>query len=531
MPDAPRTQVGGRSQNLVDLVDLNAEAQPHAVSLVFEGRVSTYANLRMRSQSWGAKLSRVGVSRGDRVVIVLDNSAEFFDVFFGVLRLGAVAVSLSPKSKDNRIIDITGHCGASLVVATASFWSTHEALRQSLQTAIPLDAGQDCPVEAPMDFPRVSPQSHAFLQYTSGTTGFSKGVCLTHEAVLANLRSMNARLPVDPTTDVFTSMLPLYHDMGLVGFGLYSLFTSAKLVLFLQDIRSIYSWLGSFSEHRATISGASNSMLHLTRRVVSDPNDYDLSSLRIMLCGSEPLYHTTLENFETDYRVSRVLVPAYGLAEATLCLTMGDPGAGVHVDSQQVVSCGRPLDDVKIRIDQPDAHGVGEVLALTPAAMAGYFHAPSDSATSFAEDGFLRTGDLGYLDAKGNLFLLGRKKNVIIRDGENRLPGELEEVALRHTAIRNACVVGVRLPGGDPRERIVLVAEVKLGTLRDPKATSELHKAILAEATRSCNYLPDQVYFVPPVTIPFSPNGKMQHQRMKEILAQDEWSKIEKVIS
>jgi long-chain acyl-CoA synthetase len=522
---------GFESASLNEMLVITCNSFPDDVFLIYQNKDFTFNDLKNNSLKYADFLRKMGVVHGDKVSIVLDNCPEFFFSFFGILFAGATVVTISPKSNYDRISKVYEHSNSKMMIMdekNAGLLRKDGANDGKINFAALNELNSHDIICDDLFFP--DGNDIAFLQYTSGTTGFSKGVMISHKAVLSNLAAIAERENVIPGNDVFSSLMPLYHDMGLIGYGLLPIYTGCKLVLYKQDIRNIYGWLSGFSQYKVTISGASNTILYLTRRVVNDPSEYDLSSLRLLICGSEPIFPQNIKNFEIDYKIKNVIVPAYGLAEISLCATMSYPGESFFIDEKNnIVSCGKPLFNVDIKILKNDGSDIGEVLIRTPSVMTAYFNNESDTKTAFDGD-YLKTGDLGYVNESGELFIYGRIKDIIIKDGVNYSPSELEEYALKNDAIRNACVFGITDFVDGNREHVYMVTEIKTSLLNETDELKNLYDLLIKKQFKDCSYLPDKLYFFSPGVIPFSPNGKMQRLKMKEMIINGEYKNYKHVI-
>jgi acyl-CoA synthetase (AMP-forming)/AMP-acid ligase II len=518
-----KKQIGDDARSVGEILPLVWEKRSEATCIFYKNEKFTFNDLFSGSLAFSEHLKNRGVRQGTKVLLVLDNRPEFFMTFFGVMFLGGVNIPLSPASVPLRTIQIVEHSGAEYVVVDDELWNSKKSdfLKDdpSLMGKIILISSlkkSDVLLAAP--YIETNSRVPALIQYTSATTGFSKGVVVSHAAILNNISSMNSVLQVDCERDLFSSFLPLYHDMGLVGMGLMPIRYGITQVLYKQDIRSIFSWLGDIKKYKITISGASNTILYLTRRVVANPSEFDLRGLRALIVGSEPIYYDTVKNFESDYGLENTVVPSYGLAETTLCVSMAEPGMPVKADSKCVVSCGRPLPGVDVRVNAENDDGrIGELLVRSPSIMNEYFHNEAETREAL-RDGFLYTGDIGYVGDDGEIYIIGRKKNIIVRNGENLIPAELEAISVKQKGIRSAAVIGLKGTARINYEDVVLINElVSSSMLKDENALLNLKRVLKQEFGRHSSYLPDRIVFVPPGTIPFSPNGKMQHLKLKEM--------------
>ena len=357
--------------------------------------------------------------------------------------------------------------------------------------------------------PPVRADDVALLQYTSGSTGSPKGVVLTHGDLLANIRAMAGAVGAD-SSDVFVSWLPLYHDMGLIGAWLGSLCIGFPLVVMspLSFLVRPARWLRAMSDYRATLSAAPNFGFELCARKARDDDleGLDLSSLRMVFNGAEPVSADTLDRFETRFGRfglrAEALAPVYGLAEAAVGLAFPPPGRPPLVDRiareplinaqvaipaavdrgdvLRVVACGQPLPGYEIRVVNRAGNVLGDrhegrIEFRGPSATRGYFRNPDETRRLFDGE-WLDTGDLGYL-ADGDVYLTGRAKDLIIRAGRNLHPEELEEAIGAVAGVRQGCVAVFATP--DVRagtERLVVAVETRV---RDPAARDALRAAIV----------------------------------------------------
>lgn len=469
---------------------------PGALALHFEGADWTREALDRRSRAYGSWLAEQGVEPGERVLLVLDNGPDFLALFLGCHRAGAVPVPVSPKSAAARFDHLAADSGARLCLGPAGIavWSGLTILPQEL----PDGSSPEC-----------VPSSLALLQYTSGSTGSAKGVMVSQRAVLANIDGFASLMGLGPHSR-FSSLLPLFHDMGLVCFGLAPLLLGYPLFLYRQEALSLYQWLEGIGRHRITHTGGPDSLLRIACRVVEDPARCDLSSLRMFICGSEPILGATLDAFGDKFGVRGALRPAYGLAELTLCATLTPAAEGWKQDGLGRVSSGRPIAGVELRVDAS-----GEILVRSAACMEGYWGQPGGAALD--GDGFLATGDLGYLDAEGHLYVLGRRKNLLIRAGAKYCPHDLEAAAQKHPAVRRAAAVQPRLEEA-AEDPVVAVLEVDRLLLKDPQALEGLAKEVRRACGAECALVPDVLWTVPGGRLPVTENGKLRHAALAEAI-------------
>ena len=339
---------------------------------------------------------------------------------------------------------------------------------------------------------------------------------ISHRAVLASIAGFAGGLELR-RGDVFVSMLPMCDGPGLIWFGLAPLLSGNTLVLHRAAPVHVHAWLASVGKHRATITGAPDSLLHLANRVVEEPACFDLTSLRALVCISEPMRAERVQTFGSRFGVLSAIKPAYGSAELALCATMTQGRELARIDAQGHVACGRPLRGVEICIateagtltSEPGTHG--EIRVRSPAAMSGYWMRSHDSLRAFDAQGYLKTGDLGYVDAQGCLYVLGRVCDMLMSSGKKYSPHDLEAAATGMPAIRRAAVV--QSSRGD--ERIIAVLEVGGTLLQDEVELERLSCSYRTAAQARAGIAPSDCWFVPDGCLPCTDNGKMRHAALR----------------
>jgi fatty-acyl-CoA synthase len=390
----------------------------------------------------------------------------------------------------------------------------------------------------------IEPDDLAFLQFTSGSTSRPKGVMVTHANLAANSEAfMIDGLGKDSSFDKGVSWLPLYHDMGLIGFVIGPLFTDIPVVFLptASFVRSPRIWLDTIHKHRGTITYAPNFAFALVAKRLKDKDvaGLDLSCMRITGCGAEPIQSKTLHDFAVKLApagfASTSLVPSYGMAEATLAITFARRGHGMRVDrvdgasvqarearpaesdaegAQDIVSCGFPFPGHEIAIEGDEGQSlperrIGQILARGPSITSGYYGESELTSESF-KDGWLRTGDLGYL-ADGELFVCGRVKDIIIIRGRNFYPQDIEWVVSELPGVRRGNVVafGVEVEG---EEQLVICAEA----FRSDAAG--LVEAIGAAVAAKVGLSVHRVEILAQGTLPRTSSGKPQRRKTKAML-------------
>jgi 1-acyl-sn-glycerol-3-phosphate acyltransferase len=515
----------------------------------------TYGDLWRDAQATAAGLRERGIREDDTVAIMLPTGREFFSAFYGCWLAGAIPVPLYPPARPSqleehlrRVAGILANAQARVLVTLDRARPFAHFLRARAPTlrAVATVAEIAMPGETPA--PAAPPATAtALLQYTSGSTGDPKGVVLSHANLLASLRAMWRASSVTPT-DVFVSWLPLYHDMGLIGACLGSLYVGFPLMLMspLAFLARPVRWLQAIDRCRATISAGPNFAYELATNKIDDADlaGLDLSCWRLAFNGAEPVSAATLERFSERFQRcgfhNSALMPVYGLAEATLGVSFPPPGRGPLVDRVdrqaltrhgraeparpddphllRIVSCGGPIPGYDVRI--VDALGAeaaervqGRVEFRGPAAATGYFNNVPATRKLF-HGTWIVTGDLGYL-AGGELYLTGREKDLIIRRGFNLHPAELEEAVAALPGARKGGVVVI--PASDPSggtERLVIVAETHA---RDRDERERLRTEIGRLASELLGTPADDVVLAAPRTIPKTSSGKLRRAACRDL--------------
>jgi len=460
-------------------------------------RRRNYADLQQAALRTGASLRGAGLRRGDLVGLVLPDAEQFLITLFGASIAGLIPASIYPPSTTSdlpRYIELTGAIlrasGARAVVTSAALAPSFEGLRQRCpELSLILCADQfDAAAIEPDHLPSLD--DIAFVQFTSGSTSSPKGVALTHANVSANIDAFLGPSAVAASaTDVGVSWLPLNHDMGLVGMALGALYTGRTCVLLTPEsfVRRPVEWLRAITRHRATVSFAPNFAYDLCVRRIKDLEGLDLSSWRIAGCGAEPIHPPTLTAFAEKFAPAGFrdtsFLPCYGLAEHVLAATFPPRGRRPRTEivsadelttrrvavpfegtgsSIALVSCGSPLPGHRLQIVGDDGRPVkerevGEILLAGPSVMLGYYKDEALTVQTM-RDGWLRTGDLGYLSG-GELFVCGRAKDIIIVNGRKYHPQDLEWAVDALAGVRRGRVVAFGATEGGQADRVVIVVE------------------------------------------------------------------------
>lgn len=547
------------AQTLVEVLAWHARRHPERlhIRLLLEGGEEsiTYGALQREALAVAAGLQTIGIQPGQSVALMLPTSRAYFVSFVGTLLVGGVPVPIYPPARPSQIEDhIRRHRGilanalAVLLITTAEAKAIARLLRARVSTLAHVMTVEELAGEpAAFRAPALGAADTALLQYTSGSTGNPKGVVLTHANLLANIRAMGEAMSVAPS-DVFVSWLPLYHDMGLIGAWLAPLYYAIPLVLMppLAFLSRPSRWLWAIHRYRGTLSASPNFGYEMCLRRVADSEieGLDLGSLRAMFNGAEAVSPATVERFcERFARLGfrrEALTPVYGLAENAVGLAFPPLNRGPLIDRIQrdvfmstrcaqpaapddtaalrFVACGEPLRAHEIRIVDDAARELpereeGRLQFRGPSATTGYFRNPDVTRKLFV-DGWLDSGDLAYI-AGGDVYITGRRKDVIIHAGRHIYPDEIEEAVGDVPGIRKGRVAVFGSP--DPAtgtERFIVMAETRE---QDAAARAALINRINALAVELLGTAPDDVCLAPPQTILKTSSGKIRRAASREL--------------
>ncbi len=512
-------------KTLVELMGERVAAAPDAAYFHLYDEAITYSDLWRESARYAAGLRRAGIDRGDKVCLIYPTCKEFFFTFFGALRLGAVPVPLYPTLGVEATANVFRDSEAKAVVTIGWFRKGVEESQAAASNIRHVLEPQDLEVDLPAPaFPTPVETDTAFIQYTSGSTGIPRGVVLSHANVTKTVTFMAeaARLTAH---DVVVSWLPLYHDMGLIGCAFTPASMGAELWLLPPDLKNPRVWLELVTKVRATFTVSPDFGFRNCVRNIGDTSGIDLSSLGQALSGAEPVRLSTIAAFEKKFGVHNLITPCYGLAEATLAVAIWPRKTPLRQDSSgRFLSVGRPCTGVSVQIADeagPVAAGVeGEICVKSPGVMQGYYNNPEATRRVISPDGWLRTGDLGFLDSEGYLFVTGRLKDLIIMGGENVVPVDVEEIVDHVPGVRYSAAVGIESERTGS-QRLYVVAEVREGP-EDTGALAGLVREIVQRVHHGRGHRPARVLLVKPGTIPKTSSGKIQRSRLGQMIAGNE---------
>ncbi len=521
----------------------------------------TFADpIRLRWQDVHAQAKRIGgglaameVGRGGSVAVLATDAADVAPLAQATwLRGAALTMLQQPTPRTDATVWLAdtvraiGLIKADVVVVGNQYLATldHQCAQhlavctvESLRTAQPVE------FDAEADDTAI-----ALRQLTSGSTGVPKAVEISHGNLAASAIALHDGLDLDISTDVFASWLPLSHDMGMIAFLCLpmQLGLEAAIIPPEEFLTRPIIWAEMISRHRGTITAGPNFAYAVLTRVLqrrTDPGSIDLSSLRVAVNGAEPIDHRDIAEFTTvgarfGMRPTAAM-PGYGLAEATLVVSLGAPhepavidkasrraaveehralpisGASEHV--RHIVCVGIPATGMEVRISrdgQALAHREIGAIELRGPTVAENYLTSAGTVPLARDDGWFDTGDLGYLDEHGRLYVCGRSKDLIVLAGKNLYPHDIERAAETVDGVRKGSVIAVRVDG-DP-EGFAILAEVHNADAEDVRL--RISRAITARVSCHVGHLPRQILLLPPGSLPKTASGKLRRSTARELL-------------
>lgn len=523
-----------------------------------EQETVTFGDFRRRSRAQASVLRRHDVSHGDRVVIIMPQGIAGMTVFAGAMMLGAVPAfiaypnfKIEPAKYRSGLVGVTANLGAKVVVLDEQFPEDLPG-HVSLGVAAKLVRARDTKAADGPELPPRKPHPHglAFIQHSAGTTGLQKGVALTHTAVLTQIGYLAEALEVNPAQDRIYSWLPLYHDMGLIACFMLPMVCHVPLVMQspLDWVMQPETMLQVIAEHKCTLAWLPNfAFQFVARRTPKEQRtQWDLSSVRGLINCSEPVRASSMDEFAKTFATAglrkNALQSSYAMAENVFAVTQSDLRhapfrlwtSGQRFRSEHVIetvapgtpgaicfaSSGRLLRHHELRIISDSgmeltAGSVGEIVIRSGCLFDGYYNRPDLTAEALV-DGWYRTGDLGFVH-DGELYVVGRKKDLIIVGGENLYPQDIEEIVGQHAAVHDGRAVAMGLYNPDlGTEDIVVVAEVEGGGFLAQSAVieAEIRRSVVAALGVSIR----RVVLKPPKWIVKSTAGKPARAATREKL-------------
>ncbi len=513
-------------------------------------RAYPFSELRADALTMARRLIAHGVAPGDRIALIAETGPEFAALFCGAIYAGAWPVPLPlPTSfggKDNYIDQLAVQLASSdpkllLYPGEIAELSSAAAVRQGCEGIDWEDFARQCAPACAL--PQVQSEDICYLQYSSGSTRFPHGVAVTHAALLSNLAAHSHGMEF-LQTDRCISWLPWYHDMGLVG-CLLSMIANQCSVDYLRTddfARRPLAWLDLISRNKGTSASYSPTFGYdiCARRISSQSHvaeRFDLSRWRIAGNGADMIRPDVMQGFVNAFAPAgfkaSAFMPSYGLAEATLAVTLMPPNDGIRVELVEeerlsgqprdlsrparyraIVNCGKAVRDMQLEIrgehgDPLPDHRIGKVWCKGPSVMHSYFRDPQSTAECLVE-GWLDTGDMGYL-VDGYLFIVGRAKDMIIINGKNHWPQDIEWAVEQLPGFHQGDIAAFAIPteGGEEVPAVLVHCRVS-----DPVERRKLHDQI-RDKVRSITGMNCVIELVPPRTLPRTSSGKLSRAKAK----------------
>ncbi|MCC7447670.1 MAG: long-chain fatty acid--CoA ligase [Anaerolineae bacterium] len=476
------------------LLDDTAAKYPERICARFFGRGFTYRQIQQLSDQFAAGIRNRGVRKGDRVVLLLPNAPQYLIAYYGLLKAGAVIAPLNPLYTPHELTIQLNDCAAETIITLPLFLDKVVPLRdktplkriivsqladylpfplnvvqrlREMKLLLPFRGSglinfQQLLQPAPDFTPELTdPDSLAVLLYSGGTTGAAKGIMLSHHQCVANAHQIRAWGNLNEEGRIL-AVLPLFHGFGMSVTMNTPVLSGGEIILMprfkAKDVvKAIQKYRPTFFIGVPTMFVAFNNLPDIQR--------YDLSSLQGIFVGAAPLTRAIKDGFEA--RTGGRVIEGYGLTE-TVTAIMANPYKGQH----KIGSIGIPFPDVDAKIiSLDDGHDLppgelGEIVLRTPTMMLGYYKNPAETQQTIV-DGWLRTGDIGYMDEDGYFYITDRKKELIITGGFNIFPREIDELLYQHPKVKEGITVGI--PDPYKGERIKVFVVLKDGETATPE--------------------------------------------------------------
>ena len=551
----------GNFSTLPEALDYAAQGQTGYNFYDGRGKLSAvlpFSKLRDDARSLAKRLNGLGLDRGARVALVADTHPDFIRFFFACQYAGLIPVPLPASvhmggrtSYVNQLRRLLQNCRATVAIATESFYSFLSEAAEGLQLRFcgTSDAFSQLP-ETSIPLSPLGPKELAYIQYTSGSTRFPRGVMITQKAVLNNLANIIEYGSKIRAGDRCASWLPFYHDMGLVGLVLVPV--AAQMSVDYLSTRDFAMrprlWLKLMTENRATISIGPpfGYELCLQRLRENDIEKFDLSAWRMAGVGAETIRPEPLLEFARKLEPcgfkKEAFCACYGMAECSLAVSFAPLNVGLDIDfidgdylydkrqalpakadgiegavrSSRFVNCGIPLPDYEVEVRDDDGRPlperqVGTIYVKAASLMSGYFGDLKLTQEVLTGDGWFNTGDLGYFVTNG-LFITGREKDMIIINGRNIWPQDLEFAAEQQPEVRTGDASAFSVPGPDGKEKTVMMVQCRVSS--DPRR-AELRERVQRQIHQELG-IECVIDLVPRNTLPRTTSGKLSRSKARK---------------
>ncbi len=556
--------IHGMPQTLIEVLH-NAASTSHKGYTFLDDRLNprewSFERISQEADRRARYFLSLGLKKGDRLAMIVPDGEDFVLSFFGAVRAGIVPVPMYPPlalGKIDSYIDTAGRilsaAGARMLLTNKQvapiLWSLIDKV-PSMEDFIFTEKVKDHnekSIKASLEGIEVTADDTCFLQFTSGSTSDPKGVVVTHGNLISNAHAiMYEGLTCDPNVDKGVSWLPLYHDMGLIGFVIAPILAEVPVVFIptLSFVKRPNVWMDTIHKYRGTITFAPNFAFGLVTKRASAKKlaSLDLSCLRVLGCGAEPIHADTMRSFCDKFATAgfsaNALMPAYGMAEATLAMSFDDltsPFSSVTIDRDiyeeehravpytgddearklELVACGKTFKDHKVGImganDELLPEGeVGEIVFAGPSVSLGYFENPEATAGAIRGE-WLHTGDLGFVH-NGEVYVSGRQKDLIILNGRNYYPQSIEWEVEHIQGVRRGNIVAFSTTGASS-EDLIIAAETKE---LDPEKREALAQTIRKQVHNALGVRAREVALIGAGSLPKTSSGKLQRRKTKTL--------------
>jgi len=505
------------NMTLDQIFSKTAKRLQNKVAIKWEGREFTFGELEGLTNKFARVLQSMGIKKGERVCIFLQNSPEFIIAHFGIIKAGAVAVPLNVMYRQHELRHMVNDAGAVAMVTSEANLPYVQEIREDLKTLRDIIVTSNSPPAGYLAFyglinkeddaplpPQNAEEDLAVICYTSGTTGLAKGAMITHANFIANIRTL-VELWELSESDMLLTALPMFHVHGL-GIVVHGMAYCGYSMVLLERFEAQRA-LDEISRNKCTVFMGVPTMY--IRLLEDGAKAGDLSSMRTWTVGSAPMPVDALNKFREKFGAE--ILERYGMTETAVVIT-SNPLRG----KRKPGSVGLPLPGVEVKIVDDDGNEVptnevGEIAVKGPSVMKGYWNKPAETEEAF-KGGWFHTGDLGKLDEEGYLHIVGRKREMIIASGFKVFPREVEEVIHTYPKVREVAVVG--LPDPVRGESVKAFVVLKDGMTATPQELDEYCRRSLAAFK-----VPRTYEFVP--SIPRSPSGKILNRMLSRVKVKD----------
>ncbi len=513
--------------NTTEFLTITSAICPDRTAIVFEGKRLTFNELNERTNRLANALAGLGIKKGDRAAILQVNCHQYVEAYYAVAKLGAIFVPLNFRAKKEELTHMLNHSEASVLLVGKRYVEMVNEMRPELpllkhymslegkqegmldyEEMLAAASGEDV-------FTDIGDEDVTILMYTAGTTGLPKGVPLPHNSfslyVLENVNPVDLEIE---ETNLLT--MPLYHVAGMQ--AMLAATYGGRAVAMMRQFE-VDEWLETVQREKANRAMLVPTML---KRIIDHPDftKYDLSSMRVITYGAAPMPFEVIKKAIGLFPGVN-FINAFGQTETASTITTLGPEDHVIEGTEEekdkklrrlTSSIGRPMPDMEIKIldeagNELPTGEVGEIVARGPRVMSGYWKDAEKTAKTLTKDGWLRTGDMGYMDEDGYFYLAGRGDDLIIRAGENISPEEVENVLYAHPAVEEVAVIGV--PDPEWGQEVKAIVALKKGETATPEELIEFCRERLSSFKR-----PRSVVFVD--MLPRTSTGKVLKRVLRE---------------